>query len=252
MAIRAARAASTLLGSYWARATAAHEFKMAPKVRISPGTAACRVAPEAGVEQVGAVGKQAIGKELAAAGVDAVGEFVGAAAQQPRLLQRAVDLALRRGEAAALRRNGGVLDGTCSRRRTELGETVGDQLEAGFERRRMVANLIAQRRQALLERRKPVLGLGSLIETMRDIVELRLECIEIRRSRPLGGKRRGCVWGAAVWGGAVGWTDAGGADGAAGCCATADAPASPSATAISAAWHQWRRLRLGRRSMPRH
>ena len=133
------------------------------------------------------MGKQAIGKELPAAGIDAVGELVGAPGQQPRLLQRAVDLALRGGKTAVLRRNGGVLRGTCGRRRTELAETVGDQLEAGFERRRMVANLIAQRRQALPERNQPVLGLGSVIEAHRDIVELRLECIEIRRSRPLGG-----------------------------------------------------------------
>ena len=116
---------------------------------------------------------------------------------EPRLLQRPVDLALRGGEAAALGRNGGVLDDTGSRSRTELGETVGDQLEAGFERRRMVANLIAQRRQALPERDKPVLGLGILIEAVGDIVELGLECIEVRRSRPLGGKRRS-TWGAAA------------------------------------------------------
>ena len=66
----------------------------------------------AGIEQVGAVGKQAIGKQLPAAGIDAVGEFVGASRQEPRLLQRPVDLALRGGETAALGCNGGILGAT--------------------------------------------------------------------------------------------------------------------------------------------
>jgi hypothetical protein len=139
------------------------------------------------------VSEQAIGKHLATAGSDAVGQFVGASRQEPGLLERPVDLALLGGEPAAFRREGGVLGAACGRGGAELREPVVDQLEAGLERGRVVANLIAQRSQALLERGEPVLALGIFFEAACNVVEFRLERIEVRGRRPRGGGRRGSL-----------------------------------------------------------
>jgi hypothetical protein len=147
------------------------------------------IAPEPGIEQVGAVSEQAIGKYLATAGRDAVGQLVGAFRQEPGLLERPVDLALFGVEPAAFRREGGVLGASCGRGGAELRESVGDQLEAGLERGRSVVDLIAQGRQALLERGEPVFAPGIFIEAVRNVVEFRLERIEVRDRR--GGGRRG-------------------------------------------------------------
>ena len=110
--MRVTSAASTSLTPASARALATQDFTSPPRLRVSAGTASDTSRQNAGIEQVGAVGKQAIGKQLTAAGIDAVEEFVGAARQEPRLLQCPVDLALRGGETAALGRNGGVLGAT--------------------------------------------------------------------------------------------------------------------------------------------
>jgi hypothetical protein len=147
--------------------------------------------PEARIEQIGAVGEQAIGENLPAARIDTVGEFVGAAGEEPRLLHGAVELGLRRRDAAAFRGDRRVLGRSAGRRgRAELRQAVGDLLEAGFEHRRTLAHLVAQRRQALSQREKLVFGM-SVLEALRDVVKLGLEGLEVCLRRPLLRKRRG-------------------------------------------------------------
>ena len=141
--------------------------------------------PEAGVEQIGAVGEQAVGKKLPAPCIDAVGEFVGPCPEEPRLLQRPVGLALAGGEAASLRGDGRVLGGAPGRGSAELRQTIGDRLEAGFEGDRLFSDPVTQRRQALPERNKLVLGAGICHEAVLDVVELGLDGIEVRTRRPL-------------------------------------------------------------------
>ena len=137
------------------------------------------------------MGEQAIGENLAAARIDAVGELVAAAGEQPRLLHGAVELGLRRDEAAALRGDRCVLGYGAGRRgRAELRQAVGDLLETGLEHAGALAHLVAQGREALPQREKLFLGV-RVLEALRDVVELGLEGLEVRLRRPLLRKRRG-------------------------------------------------------------